>query len=163
MADTRLTREDLQAVKKYVLYGFCSRGAVIIIILSNCIRFVIDPNTYESIRMIISVVTYGGLAGVFWGSASGREWVNISEKLYAAENSPQGKRLKQRTTISYIIGFISIAIGLLALYMMWKELKEGVERGMVLWRGFYFSLALELIASVFLFKKAMNSIDRMDI
>ena len=67
MTDTRLTHEDLQAVKKYVLYGFCSRGAVIIIILSNCIRFVIDPNTYESIRMIISVVTYGGLAGLLLG------------------------------------------------------------------------------------------------
>ena len=163
MADTRLTREDLQAVKKYVLYGFCCRGAVIIIILSNCIRFVIDQNTYESIRLIIRIITYGGLAGLFLGSASGREWVNISEKLHMAENSPQGKRLKQRTTISYIIGFISIAIGLLALYMMWQGLKEGVERGMILWRGFYFSLALELIASVFLCKKALNSIDRMDI
>ena len=163
MTDIKLTHEDLQAVKKYVLYGFCCRGAVIIIILSNCIRFVVDPNTYESIRLLIRVITYGGLAGLFLGSASGREWVNISEKLDMVENSPQGKRLKQRTTISYIIGFISIAIGLLALYLMWQGIVEGAGGGMVLWRGFYFSLALELIASVFLCKKAMNSIDRMDI
>lgn len=118
MTDTKLTHEDLQAVKKYVAYRFFCTCAVNIVILANCIRFIVDKDVYESIKMVIRVITYGSMAGVFMWSASARGQGDIDKKLSELKNSPQGVRLKQRFTSSNIIGFVAIGIGLIALYLM---------------------------------------------
>ena len=159
MADTRLTREDLQAVKRYVAYTYITGCILITIWASNSTRLILDKETYESVKMIVRVITYGGLAGAFLGTSSGAAGLNIADKLRSLKNNPRGGQLRRRLAGRNIADIVFIAVSALCTYLLRSGTgPTGIITGVYI--GCYIAaLAINLL----LCKKALNSIDRMDI
>lgn len=159
MTDTRLTHEDIQAVKKYIAATSFTHCLIITIWAVNSTRFILDKETFESIKMFVRVITYGGLAGTFLGSASGAAGVNIADKLNILKNSPDGGRLRRRFMGRGIADVVFIAVSTLCTYLLRAD--KGPS-GVIL-AAYAVSYIVTLAAKFLLYKKAVNSIDRMDI